>query len=115
MAHSVERRAYKRETVDLPAQLRQGDCLIDGKICDCSAGGYFFYPEVGYVDGRFAHTDEILSMFGGGDTLDILVFSTGKTQPEFTAATQIRWSGDSGHGCCGFGLQNQASILKQAA
>jgi len=112
----MERRAYRRENIELPAQLKLGDCLVDGKICDYSAGGCFFYPEVGYIDGRFVHTDDVVDSFKEGDILNVVVFASDKSQPEFTIPSQIKWLGYNGrHGCGGFGLQNQATILQRAA
>ena len=110
----MERRAYKREDVELPAQLMLGGCLVDGKICDCSTGGYFFYPEVGYFCGEFIHENEILNTLSEGDILRISVFS--EFNMEFTTTTEVRWIGQSAHHKCnGLGLQNIASQSRMAA
>ena len=96
---TIETRAWRRDPVHQDATLRTGDSLVVGTVLDLGAGGLFFTPEVGYLDGVITPGSRCL------DTLDLGINVEVELLDQVFAG-RIVWTGTSQrHEVLGLGVQ----------
>lgn len=97
------RRGYRRK-VDTAAVVRQGQSIVTGTVRDTSAGGVFFVPECGYVDGILVTGDTLCAMIDDG-MLEITIADESGSNC-LSGHVRVCWRGVSLlHGAKGIGLE----------
>jgi len=106
---SIHARRIPRADVDWSATARVGESgIMTGRVLDHSAYGFFFVPEVSYLQG-FVEGESALDEIDFGEEITLSITSRGKEAVTMQAV--VRWAGYSQrHGAYGLG----AEIVREA-
>ena len=90
-------RRHQRKIVDRVASLTFGNCVVAGNVRDVSAGGIFFEPWDGLVDGEYIHGDDCLNSIDQ----NVMIMMDGQHK-----SGQIKWMGQQPtYNCLGVGIE----------
>ena len=101
-------RQFPRRTIETTCWIQQGYATVRGRVLDCSAGGLFFAPEIGY-DGAFGEVE-----LDDGPVYVTVEDDQGRAF--MVGHAEVRWQGHSqAHGVEGMGLQWTAGQAQRLA